>query len=124
MYYKRNEPFRYTFGQPVEAVIESFIQDEEQELISNGQWEASILDISPSGMKIVSSANITPSEDLQIHVSFTLNETQLEMHGNISWKKSLGQHFEYGILENNSSQIKDVLISELKVYSKSHSQKR
>lgn len=124
MYYKRNEPFRYTFGQPVEAVIESFIQGEEQELISNGQWEASILDISPSGMKIVSSANIAPSEDLQIHVFFTLNEAQLEMHGNISWKKSLGQNFEYGILENNSSQIKDVLISELKVYSKSHSQKR
>ena len=75
-------------------------------------------------MKIVSSANIEPSEDLHIHVSFLLNETQFEMDGHISWKKSLGQNFEYGILENNSNQMKDLLVSELKIFARKHSQKR
>ena len=29
MYYKRNEPFRYTFGEPVKAFIEIIKADEE-----------------------------------------------------------------------------------------------
>ena len=58
MYYKRNEPFRYTFGEPVEALIELIIKDEEDALTSNGKWKSSLLDISPNGMKIVSSTNI------------------------------------------------------------------
>lgn len=122
MYYKRNEPFRYSFGQPVQAMIEA-IQKEEQGLVSTGKWEAAILDLSPNGMKIASSANIEPSEDLQIRTSFMLNKIHIEINGKISWKKSLGRDFEYGIAENNSDQIKDLLISQLKVFARTQSKR-
>ncbi len=124
MYYKRNEPFRYTFGEPVEALIELIIKDEEDALTSNGKWESFLLDISPNGMKIVSSTNMNLPEDPQVRISFRLNETQFELNGNISWKKARGlHHFEYGIAENNSEEIKELLISELKAYSKNISKK-
>src|SRR4051794_39145247 len=110
MYHKRNEPFRYSFGKPIAAIIETVIK-EEQALVSNGKWEAAILDISPNGMKIVSSADIEPSEDLQIRTSFMLNKTHIEINGKISWKKALGMDFEYGILENTPAEIKALLIS-------------
>ena len=123
MYYKRNEPFRYTFGKPLEAVIET-IRKEEDTLTSNGKWEVLLLDISPNGMKIVSSTNMNLPEDSQIRIAFKLNETQFELDGKVSWKKARGlHHFEYGIVENNSDFIKNLLISELKAYSKKISQK-
>lgn len=124
MYYKRNEPFRYTFGQPLKTLIEMIKkEDTEETLTSDGQWEALLLDISPNGMKIISATNIDFSEDTQIRISFRLNETQFEINGTISWKKFRGLNFEYGIVENNSEGIKDLLISELKTYSKNISKK-
>lgn len=123
MYYKRNEPFRYTFGQPVKATMEVLINDQ-QALTSQGIWEAYILDISPNGMKISTSKDVHLSDDVQIRVAFVLNDTQFEINGRISWKKNIGISFEYGILENNTEGMRDLLISELKVYSKkiSHQQ--
>ena len=123
MYYKRNEPFRYTFGQPVQALIETMEKEEEDVLTSNRQWEALLLDISPNGMKVSSSTNINLSEDPQVRITFKLNETQFEINGAISWKKARGHNFEYGIVENNSEMIRDSLISELKTYSKNISKK-
>lgn len=123
MHYKRTESFRYTFGTPLEARIEIFRQEADLLPISTGQWEASILDISPNGMKIISSKNIQTLENLQIQISFILNETPLDMTGTISWKKPTGTYFEYGILENNSLEIKNLLISELKVYSRNNLKK-
>ena len=124
MFYKRNEPFRYTFGQPLTALIEIIKkEDTEETLTSDGQWEAFLLDISPNGMKIISTTNIDFSEDTQIRIAFKLNETQFELNGKISWKKARGQNFEYGIVENNSDWMKDLLISELKTYSKNISKK-
>ena len=122
MYYKRNEPFRYTFGKPLEAVLET-ISKEEDTPTSTGKWEVLLLDISPNGLKIVSSTNITLPEDSQIRSAFKLNETQFELAGKVSWKKARGLHFEYGIVENNSDFIKNLLISELKAYTKKISQK-
>ena len=124
MYYKRNEPFRYTFGQPLKALIEIIKkEDTEETLTSGGQWEAFLLDISPNGMRIISATNIDLSEDTQIRIAFRLNETQFEINGTISWKKARGLNYEYGIVENNSEWIKDLLISELKTYSKNISKK-
>ena len=91
MYYKRNEPFRYTFGQPLKALIEIIKkEDTEETLTSGGQWEAFLLDISPNGMRIISATNIDLSEDTQIRIAFRLNETQFEINGTISWKKARG----------------------------------
>ncbi len=124
MYYKRNEPFRYTFGQPLKALIEIIKkEDTEETLTSGGQWEAFLLDISPNGMRIISATNIDLSEDTHIRIAFRLNETQFEINGTISWKKARGLNYEYGIVENNSEWIKDLLISELKTYSKNISKK-
>lgn len=118
MHYKRTESFRYTFGTPLEARIEILKQETDLLPVSMGQSEAVILDISPNGMKIISSKNIESSENIQIQISFILNETPLDINGTISWKKSTGTHFEYGLFENNSLEIKNLLISELKVYSR------
>lgn len=115
MYCKRNELFRFTFREPLQATIKAF-QNKEQTLIFHGIWEAFIVNISPNGMKIISSANIDPSKDLQIRTSFTLNNTIMEINGSISWKKTSGQNFEYGILENNSAEMRHLLISELTTY--------
>lgn len=119
MYYKRNEPFRYTFGEPVKAFIEIINPTEEEEAMTNEGWDVYLLDLSPNGMKIVTSKDIKLTEDSKVQITFKLNETRFEANGRISWKKTQGLHqFEYGIALNNTDEMKTLLISELKAYSK------
>ena len=120
MFYKRNEPFRYTFGQPIKALVETIENEDDPILTSNRNWEVFIFDISPNGMKIATIENIKDLINLPIRITFWLNHTYFEVTGTILWKKTLGQKYLYGIFENSSEQYKKQLKAELKIYSKKH----
>ena len=56
--------FAIRLESPLKPLLKLIIKEEEDTPTSNGKWEVFLLDISPNGMKIVSSTNINLPEDL------------------------------------------------------------
>lgn len=118
MFFKRNEPFRFAFQQPIKGTIETF-KKEQNTLLHSQSAEAFIMNISPNGMKIVTNIKIDPLEIAHVRISFPLNVSYFEMEGTISWMKGpYGQGYEYGIYVNNSDEVRSLLISQLKIFNR------
>lgn len=120
MRYRRNEGFRYSFGKPLPALI--IIEEEENKAdIPRTEQEASLIDLSPNGMKINTTLNI-PNANLQkvrISIRFTLNQTTFLAQGKIVWKKTMGDNCFYGINYYMRKNEQKNLIENLKWFVKS-----
>src|SRR5690625_971394 len=95
--YKRKETFRYTFEEPIAALFEIIGIDDHT--VSSSKGKAKILNISPHGIKLNSPLNIpeTDHKSIQLTISFELNNKQLNVNGEIVWKKPKGISVDYGI---------------------------
>ncbi|SDC05207.1 PilZ domain-containing protein [Pelagirhabdus alkalitolerans] len=99
MQYKRREPFRYEFLDPIKGSFSLLLNQEDQKNLSKtdtGSME--ILDISPRGMKFKSALNIPINKKaFLVEAYFNLENVDLNMLGKIAWKKELEGMYYYGL---------------------------
>lgn len=124
MIYRRDESFRFTFGTPIEGTFKILRVNGINGTTKEG--EASIIDLSPNGIKFSSSLDLPINEkQLLFEVSFVLNEKRISMLTEPRWKKRVSPtHFVYGLAGLDSDETKKEIIEELKGYSKNNAQEK
>lgn len=121
MRYNRKEAFRYQFGQPLNCLIKVVI---DEKAIGDKKAEGLIYDLSPRGLKCSCPLDLPENKDsLMLEVGFVLNDEPILIRGEIRWKKPYGTNFLYGLLIEKDHDLQDLIIRELKLYSKNASQK-
>lgn len=115
MNYKRNEGFRYVFGEPIEATF-VIMQNGRYLEMKDNLHPCRIIDISPKGMKIYSTIDLDPlfNDLLSLEINFVLDVTLLSGIGKIVWSKPYGRGKYYGISLSDENSIEEMIISEMK----------
>lgn len=122
MHYKRNEPFRYVFSSPIQSTCEIRQHSDTEELVTY-TLNASIMDLSPNGMKVSFDTDVI-KENSSLLFSFELADIQLQMPGRIVYKRlTPPQSCECGIESDGSATQKEQVIDALKAYTKKHTGK-
>lgn len=118
MHFKRNEPFRYEFGQPIPALF-NIIRINNREVESSG-GQAEIIEVSPEGLRIKSKLNIPDikTNQIMLTISFELNNKIFKFEGYIVWKKELSQYTTYGLKLVVEDEKREEFIEELKIFTK------
>lgn len=119
MQYKRNEYFRYTFGEPCEAtfrLIKDTGGDRPTEFSNKGKCQ--IIDISPNGLRIITELSIVIELLKVIEVNFIIDETPLSMIGELVWSKKNVNGFEYGVRLSEDQNNEQKIVNDLKVRSR------
>ncbi|MEC1178863.1 PilZ domain-containing protein [Metasolibacillus meyeri] len=117
MFFKRQEGFRFAFDEPIQAKVKKLINNQSGVKNDGEIFEASILDISPHGIKMFAEANFNEnvSQAPLVEVQFVLDSSEIVGVGEIVWTKEFGQGKQYGIIFHDQSSLEDLIISELKV---------
>lgn len=113
MRYNRNEAFRYQLT--IDAVFT--VKVDEATLSSKGH--ALINNISPNGLRFQTEYDLPVGDTrllLQLH--FHLNGKEIVMPGQISWKKQIGNQYEYGFEGTGNKEAKQQIIKGLKELSR------
>ncbi|WP_332650923.1 PilZ domain-containing protein [Lysinibacillus sp. 54212] len=116
MIFKRQEGFRFSFGEPLEAKFVILIDGKPFDLERTSNT-CKILDISPRGMKISSEVDLNEhiNKMLQLEICFTLDVTEIKCVGEIVWSKPFGSCTHYGVVIYNQAAVEDLIINELKL---------
>ncbi|WP_458413646.1 PilZ domain-containing protein [Schinkia sp. CFF1] len=115
MKFRRQESFRYTFNSPIDCLFRIIKIDDDSKSSEFGKGQ--IIDISPSGLKMLSSLNLSPShKKIEIEVRFTIDNRPYEIPGMILWQKRdfLKNEYSYGIKLDSSEEISSTIIESLK----------
>jgi hypothetical protein len=113
--FKRQEAFRYEFGQPLPCTFR--IAQIGEKKVESDKGKAEIYDISPKGMKIATSLNIPLDKtSIIIEITFTLSELELTFLGRLVWQKKFANDYFYGVNLILSQDEGQRLIDELKKY--------
>ncbi|PXW88973.1 PilZ domain-containing protein [Streptohalobacillus salinus] len=120
MRYKRKEPFRYQFLEPVDGAFVILLNHEDTEKIKRTDSGAmKIIDISPKGMRFKSKLNLpTHKKEFLIEATFSLEGTTLTMLGKIAWKKEENDYYHYGIEGFEDAEREQGITHAVKEYSK------
>lgn len=113
MVYRRNEGFRYAFGDEIK--VKGTVKSEIGAL--HGQpWEGTILDISPQGMKVQTDLHLTSTErqQVQLELNFCLNKDTIKGYSEIRWARNLGNQHQYGLYLHNQPAVEGLIVEELK----------
>lgn len=118
MKYKREEYFRFTFGEPLQAQFK--IEKINDELVKSSKGKAEIIDLSPAGLKFGTELRIDESKrnSIELTIDFKLNDLDLSIKGLIVWVKEKYNTLEYGIEFLPDQEIAGSLIEELKEFSR------
>ncbi|OIJ20699.1 hypothetical protein BKP45_08630 [Anaerobacillus alkalidiazotrophicus] len=117
MRFRREDTFRYQFEEPVECNFR-IIKVEKKDFTSKS-GKAQIYDISEGGLKLTIPLDIPlKGKNIEIEVSFKLNEEDLKVTGILIWSKNMYTHYSYGVQFTIDHSLRKKLIEELKVYSK------
>lgn len=116
MIFKRQEGFRFSFGEPLEANFVIIIDGKPLDL-ERTSHACRILDISPRGVKISSEVDLNEhmNKILQLEMSFVLDVTEIKCVGEIVWSKPFGSYTHYGITFFNQAVVEELIINELKL---------
>lgn len=124
MLFRREEPFRFTFGDPIKGVFRILQIDG----ISGHTKESPvlILDLSPNGIKFSSHIDLPiEKKHFLMEVTFVLNEKSISMLAETKWKKPVANTtFIYGLVGLDNIETKKEIIEELKEYSRRTHQKK
>jgi len=102
MFYKRKEIFRYTFGNPLEAVL----------FVGMEQTKCSMIDISPGGSKVYAECNLSKGTDVELH--FVLLQDTIKASGKVVWKQASRDGALYGIDFIEDEALEEQIINQLK----------
>jgi hypothetical protein len=113
--FKRQEAFRYEFGQPLSCTFR--IAQVGEKKVESDKGKAEIHDISPKGMKIATQLNIPfDKKSIIIEITFTLSEFELTFLGKLVWQRKFANDYFYGVHLILSQEEERRLIDELKKY--------
>lgn len=117
MLYNRKEAFRHTFNNPIPATFQLIVEGEkEDEIEFSNKGVCSIVDLSPSGIRIYSKLDIPKRPGYPIHLAIEvlLTDKPLKLVGNLIWKKAYMDGHQYGIDLKTDEKIEFRIIGELK----------
>ena len=116
MIFKRQEGFRFAFGEPLDAGVVVLIEGKPLD-VERTRIMCKILDISPCGLKIMIDEDFSEHENkiLQLEISFILDATEIKGIGEIVWSKKIGSGYYYGITFFNQPGVEKLIINELKL---------
>jgi hypothetical protein len=116
--YKRDEAFRFLFGEPISAFFS--IAEVKGKSVVTPEGKAKVIDLSPNGMRLNSSLDIPVSsqDQVKIQIRFSLNDSEYRIVGDIVWRKKDFDSFFYGIHFKVDQSVKEELIEELKAFSR------
>lgn len=117
MKYNRDEPFRFTFTPPISGFFSITRLRGVNGLSRKGQME--LLDISPRGVKFQSILDIPKSIEMELVLTFSINEEKFMRSGNIVWKQEWSKNHTYGFIFHDDLIVNKRIIEELKKYNKS-----
>ncbi|MBS2968606.1 PilZ domain-containing protein [Metabacillus sp. KIGAM252] len=117
MRYNRSESFRFVFSDPIQATFS--IVEKAGEEINTKPGDAVIMDISPSGLKLISHLELPMEEPIILNIAFRIRDEELELKGEPMWKKPTGSGYQYGIRSLNDQILKNRIVKELKEYAQS-----
>ena len=114
MAFKRQEGFRFAFGEPLEA---TFLVLADGEGASDERAACKVLDISPRGMKVITDVNLNnyAGNNIQLEVYFYLDATEIKALADVVWSKVFGANFQYGLIFNKQPVVEELIIEELKI---------
>ncbi|HHY74813.1 MAG TPA: PilZ domain-containing protein [Bacillus bacterium] len=115
MKFRRQEGFRYTFGNPIDCLFK--INKIEDLAVNTEYGEGQIIDISPSGIKMFSLLNLaTHPKKMEIEVRFVIENHTYQIPGVIQWQKKevLKSGYSYGIKLDPTEEIAKSIIEGLK----------
>ena len=116
MQYKRNEYFRYTFGEPSEATFRLIKQkDDENGVELSKKGKCYIVDVSPNGVKMLSDLFIDIDKLKKVELSFVLDEKSITMVGDLVWFQKKINGYEYGVKLNGDQDSEQLIVNELKI---------
>ena len=116
MIFKRQEGFRYAFGEPLEAGVVILIKGKPLD-VERKRIPCKVLDISPRGLKMAIDEDFNEYKNkvLQLEISFILDSTEIKGIGEIVWSKKFGRGYHYGIAFFNQPAVEETIINELKM---------
>ena len=117
MKYNRDEPFRFTFTPPIPGFFSITRLKGVNGLSRKGQME--LLDISLRGVKFQSSLDLPTTNEIELLLTFSLNEEEFILSGDIVWKQEGYKKYTYGFVFNDDPSLNKRIIEELKKYNKS-----
>lgn len=99
MRYKRKEPFRYLFNEPIDGKFVIILNHEDEDKVTRTDpGRLKIIDLSPKGMQFRTKLDIpTSNKEFYIEVTFELDGETIEMLGQIAWKKNESDGVRYGL---------------------------
>lgn len=108
--YRRKESFRHVLIHEVPVTYS--VKKDGMRAYRKGQ----IIDISPSGLKMFTEVDLSSNNEMNdLDLSFTLFSKQINVKGDIRWKKAFGDGYYYGIDMDNVEEHQELIISELKL---------
>lgn len=110
--YKRNESFRFNFSPFIPVDIEISMRDDETLEKVRGKGE--LMNLSLNGARIKTSLPIPKLKTVEVKLTFTLDQSPLDVSGSIIWTK----HFEYGLQFHSKESMKKLIFDEIKMYAR------
>ncbi|NEU29789.1 PilZ domain-containing protein [bacterium LRH843] len=111
--YRRQEGFRLSFKQPIPATF-TIIKMQEKTLESN-KGSFHIIDMSLKGAKVISNLEL-PTPNTHIQMECMILKENLNITGELVWKKKTYEGFVYGVAFQFESYSERDLLRKLKKY--------
>lgn len=125
MRFKRQEPFRYQFGQPLPCTFRITRIGERE--VETDKGAAEIHDISPRGIRMETNLNLpidSAKGELEVELQFKIVDQPIVVRGIVIWKKAYANEFQYGLSLEISKQDEMRLIGEIKRHAAMYAQKK
>ena len=116
MAFKRQEGFRFSFGEPLDANF-VVLADGKSRTAGDTKESCKVLDISPHGMKVLTNVDLKKFEanTVQLEVYFYLDATEIKALADVVWSKPFGANFQYGLIFEKQPIVEELIIEELKI---------
>ncbi|MGX9133384.1 PilZ domain-containing protein [Rummeliibacillus sp. JY-2-4R] len=115
MIYNRKESFRLELERAVDVQYKLIVEEADSGQLSNLK-DCQMIEISPSGAKIVMTENLQTAHLIQIELNFVLYAKPFSIQGEIKWKRiKNAEEYLYGVELDTDEMTKALIISELKL---------
>lgn len=116
MKYKRSESFRHVLERRVDVTYKLISGEEGEEETYSEDAFCYLVDISPSGARILMSQNLpTDRQIIRLQLTFTLFAKPISVKGQVIWKQIKNGEYLYGIDLDEDDVTEALIISELKL---------
>ena len=120
MNYKRKSPFRYTFSEPITVYFK--IVNINGKRIESSEGSATMIDVSPKGIKLKSPLDLQDinHKTILLSIRFMIATDELIVLGRIVWKRQWVGFYHYGIELLVDDSVSQKIIEQLKMYVRNH----